>query len=415
MDTTIINIEARQILDSRGNPTVEVEVSLEDGSVGVAAVPSGASTGSHEAYELRDEDMRKYGGKGVLKAVEYVAHEILPEIFGYDARQQMLIDHRLIRLDGTENKSRLGANTILGVSLAVARAAAQSLQIPLFQYIGGISAETLPVPMMNFINGGVHADNMLDIQEFMIVPHGIKKFSEKIRAGCECYYMLKKLLKERSLLTNIGDEGGFAPEMDHSETAFDFLMEAIQMAGYIPGEEISLAVDVAASELYKDGKYKLDEKVLDTEQLIYLYETWLRKYPICSLEDGCAEDDWDGWKMLTEKLGGKIMLVGDDLFVTNQNRLEEGIRRHVGNAILVKLNQIGTLSETLDTIQYARRYAYEPVISHRSGETEDTFIADLAVGIQASWIKTGSVVRGERTAKYNRLLKIAEYVEKKEE
>ncbi len=415
MSTTIVHVKARQIIDSRANPTVQVEIGLEDGTYATASVPSGASTGVHEACELRDNDPAVYGGRGVLKAVANVETLIAGELYGRDARDLAAVDRAMIELDGTPNKSRLGANAILGVSLAVCRAAAISLKVPLCQYIGGIYGSTLPTPMMNFINGGVHADNALDIQEFMIVPHGLETFPDKLRAGCECYYALKKLLKSRGHSTNIGDEGGFAPALEHTEAAFDFLTQAIQAAGYTPGKHISLALDVAASELYKDGKYTLEGKSLTADELIARYVSWTEKYPLCSIEDGCAEDDWAGWKTLTEAMGEKIMLVGDDLFVTNQQRLQQGIDAGVANAILIKLNQIGTVTETMETVQHAKTHNYQPVVSHRSGETEDAFLADFAVGVQANWIKCGSVARAERTAKYNRLLQIAEEIPGEEE
>jgi enolase len=409
MSSIISDVWAREILDSRGNPTIEVEVYLEDGSVGTAAVPSGASTGTFEACELRDGDDR-YFGKGVQKAVENVMDEIADEIIGLDALDQRGIDEILIDLDGTENKSRLGANAILGVSLATAKAAANHIGIPLFQYLGGIQARYLPVPLMNILNGGKHADNNVDIQEFMIAPAGASTFSDSLRMGAEIYQSLKKVLAEKGLSTAVGDEGGFAPSLSSNEEAIKVILEAIEKAGYEPGADVFLALDVAASELYRDGLYILEgeERQFDSESLIEYYIALTEKYPIISIEDGMHEEDWEGWKKLTKALGDRIQLVGDDLFVTNIMRLEKGIREEVGNSILIKLNQIGTLTETLETIELAQMYGYSWIISHRSGETEDTTISHLAVGTNASQIKTGAPARSERVAKYNELLRIEE-------
>lgn len=409
----IVSIDAREILDSRGNPTVEVEVTTEDGSTGRAAVPSGASTGAHEAIELRDDEPDRFLGKGTQKAVDNVLEEIAPELVGYSALDQIDIDRRMLELDGTENKGRLGANAILGVSLAVARAAADHLGLHLFQYLGGPFAQTLPVPMMNVINGGQHADNNVDIQEFMIVPAGMPNFAEGLRAGAEIFAHLKKLLKAKGLSTGVGDEGGFAPSLGSNEEALELLVEAIDKAGYKAGGNVFLALDVAASEFYKEGSYiftKSDGSARKGSDLISLYEDWLKKYPIISIEDGVAEDDWDSWKELTQRLGSKIQLVGDDLFVTNTERLCQGIDRGIANSILVKVNQIGTLTETMACIDKAHRSGYTCVISHRSGETEDTFIADLAVATNAGQIKTGSLSRSDRVAKYNQLLRIEEFL-----
>ena len=408
--SSIVDVIAREVLDSRGNPTVEVEVLLEDGAIGRAIVPSGASTGAHEALELRDGEEERYGGKGVLKAVENVNQIIAEEIVGMEAFDQVEIDMTLIELDGTENKSRLGANAILGVSLAVAHAAANSLDLPLYRYIGGLTARELPVPMMNVINGGVHADNKLDMQEFMIVPVGADSFREALRMGVEVYDSLKKLLKSKGLSTGVGDEGGFAPDISTPEEALGLLVEAIEQAGYEPGKAVYLAMDPAASELREDGKYVLKGigKTLTSEGMVELYEKLIEKFPIISLEDGLAEDDWEGWRLLTERLGNKIQLVGDDIFVTNIKRLQKGIEEKVANSILIKVNQIGTLTETLQCIQIAKKAGYTTVISHRSGETEDTTIADLAVAVNAGQIKTGAPARTERVAKYNQLLRIEE-------
>lgn len=408
----IASIHAREVLDSRGNPTVEVEVVLEEGTEARASVPSGASTGRFEALELRDGDPNRYHGKGVLKAVENVNGLIAPAVQGLDARDQRILDEKLIELDGTENKSRLGANAILGVSLAAARAAAKSEKIPLYQHInalfGGDEEPRLPIPMMNVLNGGVHADNELDIQEFMIVPIGAPSFAEAVRMGAETFHTLKRILKERVLGTAVGDEGGFAPRLAGNEEALALLVEAIEASGYAPGEEIAPAFDAAASEFYDEGAgaYRLEGRALAVEQLIDVYESWLNKYPIVLIEDGLGEEDWDGWKRLTERLSERVQLVGDDVFVTNPKRIGRGIDEGIANSVLIKLNQIGTLTETLEAIRMAKRAGYRTVISHRSGETEDPFIADLAVGTAAGQIKTGSLSRGERTAKYNRLLRL---------
>ena len=408
---TIINdIFAREIMDSRGNPTIEVEVFLEDGTVGRAAVPSGASTGVHEAVELRDGDKSRYLGKGVLKAVDNVNTIISPELIGFDATDQAGIDLLMIDLDGSANKGKLGANAILGVSMAVAKAAAQSLGLPLYQYLGGFNAKELPVPMMNILNGGEHADNNVDIQEFMIMPVGAPNFREALRMGAEVYHSLKAVLKGRGLNTAIGDEGGFAPNLSSNEEALKVIIEAIEKAGYKPGEDIFLAMDVASSEIYQDGKYNLaGEGITKTAaEMVAFYEELVAKYPIISIEDGMAEDDWEGWKLLTEKLGDKIQLVGDDLFVTNTKRLKMGIDQDIANTILIKVNQIGTLTETFETIEMAKRAGYTCVISHRSGETEDATIADIAVAVNAGQIKTGAPTRSDRIAKYNQLLRIEE-------
>ncbi|MEN6328099.1 MAG: phosphopyruvate hydratase [Syntrophomonas sp.] len=408
--STIVDVFAREILDSRGNPTVEVEVILEDGCMGRAIVPSGASTGAHEAVELRDEDSKRYNGKGVLKAVDNVNSIIAPEVMGMDALRQVDIDSLMIELDGTPNKAKLGANAILGVSMAVARAAATHLDIPLYQYIGGINAREIPVPMMNILNGGKHADNNVDIQEFMIVPAGAPNFAEGLRMGVEVYHSLKKVLNSKGLATAVGDEGGFAPNLPSNEAAIEVILEAIAAAGYKAGSEIFLALDVAATEIFRDGKYHLEStgQVLSSAEMVDFYENLAGKYPIIILEDGLAEDDWDGWKMLTDRLGSKVQLVGDDLFVTNTERLARGISAGVCNSILIKLNQIGTVTETLDTIGMANRAGYTCVISHRSGETEDAFIADVAVATGAGQIKTGAPARTDRVAKYNQLLRIEE-------
>jgi len=405
---------AREILDSRGNPTVEVEIGLEDGSVGRAAVPSGASTGTHEALELRDDDSDRYGGKGVLQAVEAVNETIAPDLVeaGMEALDQGDIDQFLIELDGTDNKSKLGANAILGVSLAVAKAAADSCGLPLYAYLGGPNAKILPVPMMNVLNGGKHADNNVDCQEFMIVPVGFERFSEALRAGVEVFHALRKVLAGKHLNTSVGDEGGFAPNLGSNEEALTVIMAAIEAAGYTPGEEVALALDPAASEFYntKTGQYELagEKRKLSSAEMVEFWANWVSKYPIISIEDGLAEDDWEGWRLMTDRLGSRIQLVGDDLFVTNPQRLREGIETGCANAILIKLNQIGTLTETLDTIGLATRAGYRSVISHRSGETEDTTIADLAVAVSAGQIKTGSLCRTDRVAKYNQLLRIEE-------
>lgn len=409
----IIRIKGREILDSRGNPTIEVEVELANGVMGSAIVPSGASTGVHEALELRDGDKKRYSGKGVMKAVENV-EKIAAEILGMNALDQRLIDMTMIDLDGTENKSELGANAMLGVSMAVARAAAASLGLPLFRYIGGLRADTIPVPMSNIINGGSHADNTVDLQEFMIMPVGAETFREGIRMNAEVFHTLKKILKDKGLSTGVGDEGGFAPNLKSNEEALEVIVEAIKKAGFVPGKDIVIALDPAASEFFENGKYvfkKSTGEKLTSEQMVDFWEKLVNKYPIYSIEDGMAEDDWEGWKIMTERLGDKIQIVGDDLFVTNVERLGEGIQKGVANSILIKLNQIGTLTETLDTIEVAHRAGYTTVISHRSGESEDTFIADLAVAVNAGQIKTGSICRSERIAKYNQLLRIEELLD----
>ena len=406
----IETLHAREVLDSRGNPTVEVEVWLESGAFGRALVPSGASTGKREAVELRDDEPTRYHGKGVRRAVQNVIEVIAPEIEGLDASEQAQIDHTLLELDGTPNKSGLGANALLGVSLAIARAAADDTGLPLYQYLGGPGARVLPVPLMNVINGGVHADNGLDIQEFMIVPAGASSFAEALRMGVEIFHTLKRLLTDKSLSTGVGDEGGFAPVLGGHEAALDFLMRAIERAGYRAGEDVWLALDAAASEFGERGRYRLRAERVQksSEEMIAFYEGLLGRYPICSIEDGLGEDDRDGWQSLTRRLGSRVQLVGDDLFVTSPAILQEGIRQGLANALLVKVNQIGTLTETLEAVELAKRAGYGTVISHRSGETEDTFIADLAVAVNAGQIKTGSLARGERTAKYNQLLRIEE-------
>jgi enolase len=404
-------VVGREVLDSRGNPTVEAEVRLMSGTVRRAIVPSGASTGIHEAVELRDEDPARFLGKGVLKAVESVNGEIATALAGEDAADQRYIDNKLIDLDGTDNKGRLGANAILAVSMAVARAAAAEYRMPLYRYLGGAGACTLPVPMMNILNGGAHADNNVDFQEFMVMPVGAESFSEALRWGVEVFHTLKGVLKSRGYNTAVGDEGGFAPSVKSNVEAIEVVLEAIQKAGYRPGEDIAIALDPAASELYQDGKYvfkKSDKSAKSSDDMVRYWAKWVNDYPIVSIEDGLAEDDWDGWKMLTREVGSKIQLVGDDLFVTNTERLQEGIDKGVANSILIKVNQIGTVSETLDAISLARRNGYTSVISHRSGETEDTFIADLAVATGAGQIKTGSASRTDRVAKYNQLLRIEE-------
>ncbi|MGE5405844.1 MAG: phosphopyruvate hydratase [Candidatus Saccharibacteria bacterium] len=406
----IADIFAREILDSRGNPTVEVDVVLEDGTTGRAAVPSGASTGAYEAVELRDGDDERYLGKGVLDAVDNVNTAIAPEVVGMDALDQVGIDQLMISLDDTANKSKLGANAILGVSLAVAKAAASHLNMPLYQYIGGVNAKELPVPMMNILNGGKHADNNVDIQEFMILPVGAECFAEGLRMGAEVYHSLKKVLHKRGLATSIGDEGGFAPNLPSNEAAIEVILEAIETAGYKAGQDFYLGLDIASTELFQNGFYKMGggKKKLTSDDMIAFYESLVKAYPIISIEDGLAEDDWEGWKALTKKLGKKIQLVGDDLFVTNVERLSQGIEKGIANSILIKVNQIGTLTETLDTIEMAKRAGYTCVISHRSGETEDTTIADIAVATNAGQIKTGAPARTDRVAKYNQLLRIEE-------
>ena len=409
MDTTIIDVFAREVMDSRGNPTVEVEVVLEDGSFGRASVPSGASTGAYEAVELRDGGDR-YLGKGVQNAVENANEDIASEIIGMDALDQIAIDKAMIELDGTANKGKLGANAILGVSLAVAKAAADATGLTLYNYLGGVNAKVLPVPMMNILNGGEHADNNVDIQEFMIMPVGANSFAEALRMCAEVYHNLKAVLNEKGLNTGIGDEGGFAPDLSSNEEAIAVIIEATEKAGYKPGDDILIALDVAATELYKDGKYHLEGegKVLTSEEMVSYYEELINKYPIISIEDGLAEDDWEGWKMMTDRIGDRVQLVGDDLFVTNTERLARGIEKGVANSILIKVNQIGSLTETIDAIEMAKKAGYTAVISHRSGETEDTTIADLAVALNAGQIKTGAPARSERVAKYNQLLRIEE-------
>lgn len=408
--TEIVDITAREILDSRGNPTLEVDVVLEDGASGRAAVPSGASTGAHEAVEKRDGDKSRYGGKGVRLAVEAVNGEIFDALSGFEAEDQRRLDAALIELDGTENKGRLGANAILGVSLATAKAAAQSAGLPLFKYVGGVNARVLPVPLMNIINGGAHADNPIDIQEFMLVPAGAPTFAEALRMGAEIFHSLKSALKKAGHNTNVGDEGGFAPNIGSAHLALEFVMKAAHDAGYTAGEDFWLALDAASTEFFKDGKYVLDGegKTFDQAGMVGYYEGLVSDFPIISIEDGMAEDDFDGWKLLTDRLGGKIQLVGDDLFVTNPARLADGVKRGLANSILVKVNQIGTLSETLDAVDMAQRARYTAVMSHRSGETEDTTIADLAVATNCGQIKTGSLARSDRLAKYNQLLRIEE-------
>lgn len=406
--TIISDVFAREVLDSRGNPTVEVEIYLESGAMGRAIVPSGASTGAHEAVELRDGDKDRYLGKGVLKAVENVNEVIAPEIIGMDALDQLGIDKVMIELDGTPNKGKLGANAILAVSMAVARAAAEALEIPLYVYLGGFNAKQLPVPMMNIINGGAHADNNVDVQEFMVLPVGAPTFKEALRAGAEIFHHLKSVLKAKGLNTAVGDEGGFAPNLGSNEEAIQTIIEAIEKAGYKPGVDVFLGMDVASTEFYKDGKYHLEGegKSYTSAEFVDLLASWADKYPIITIEDGCSEDDWEGWKLLTEKLGGKVQLVGDDLFVTNTERLSQGIEKGIGNSILVKVNQIGTLTETFDAIEMAKRAGYTAVISHRSGESEDSTIADIAVATNAGQIKTGAPSRTDRVAKYNQLLRI---------
>ena len=406
----ITEVYAREILDSRGNPTIEVEVCLEDGSVGRAAVPSGASTGAHEAVELREDDKNRYVGKGVTKAVDNVNDVIAEALIGLEATRQVEIDEMLIRLDGTPNKGKLGANAILGVSMAVAKAAAASVGLPLYLYLGGVYAQELPVPMMNILNGGQHADNNVDIQEFMIMPVGAASFSEALRMNAEIYHGLKALLNAKGLGTGLGDEGGFAPNLKSNEEAIEVILEAVKKAGYKPGEDIMIALDVAASEFYKDGKYQMEGEglVKTSNQMVDYLAALCEKYPIVSIEDGLAEDDWKGWKALTKKLGTKVQLVGDDLFVTNEERLLEGIKNDTANAILIKVNQIGTLTETFNAIETAKRAGYTCIISHRSGETEDTTLADIAVAVNAGQIKTGAPARTDRVAKYNQLLRIEE-------
>lgn len=419
MSSLIESIHAREILDSRGNPTLEVDIELEDGTLGRAAVPSGASTGKHEALELRDADNEKldkearkrYLGKGVLTAVDNVNELIAPELVGLDACDQLLVDRVMLELDGTKRKSKLGANAILGCSLAAAHAAARSSYLPLFRYVGGVGAKILPAPMMNIINGGAHANNGIDIQEYMVMPLGFDSFRDALRAGAEIFHALKKILsKDMTLSTAVGDEGGFAPALGNNQAALDCIMKAIEKAGYEPGKQVKIALDVASTEFFdeKTEKYKFEGKQLSSEEMVGVLEGWVKNYPICSIEDGCSEDDWKGWKLLTDKLGAKVQLVGDDLFVTNVERLQQGIDKGIGNSILVKVNQIGSLSETVEAVELARRNGYTAVMSHRSGETEDTTIADLAVGLGTGQIKTGSASRTDRICKYNQLLRIEE-------
>ena len=406
----ITDIKGRQILDSRGNPTIEVDVILADGSFGRAAVPSGASTGAHEAWESRDGDPAVYLGKGVLKAVDNINNSIAEALQGYDALDQQTIDRAMIELDGTPNKSNLGANAILGVSLATAKAAADATGQPLYRYLGGAAAQMLPAPMMNIVNGGEHADNSVDVQEFMVMPLGFTQFSEALRCGCEIFHTLKKVLHGKALNTAVGDEGGFAPDLGSNREALDLIMEAIDLAGYKAGEQVFIALDVASTEFYNGdtGTYKFDGNDLSTSDMVSLLKDWSANYPICSIEDGCAEDDWDGWKQLTNEIGNSVQLVGDDLFVTNTERLQRGIDEGIANSILIKVNQIGTLTETINAIQLADRAGYSSVSSHRSGETEDSTIADLAVALNTGQIKTGSASRSDRMAKYNQLLRIEE-------
>ncbi|GMT42599.1 MAG: enolase [bacterium] len=406
---SVINgIIGREILDSRGNPTVEVDVYLEGGAIGRAAVPSGASTGAREALELRDKSKKRYGGKGVLKAVRNINEVIAPELMGYDATDQVMMDSRMLELDGTENKSRLGANAILGVSLAVAKAAASQCDLPLYRYLGGVNARVLPMPMMNLLNGGSHADNNVDFQEFMIAPVGAGSFREALRTGAEIFHALKNILNKKGLSTSVGDEGGFAPNLRSNSEAVELLLEAVRKAGYKPGSSVQIALDPAASEFCEKGKYKVENKTLSSSGMIDLWESWVNQYPILSIEDGLDQDDWSGWKELTGRLGSRVQIVGDDIFVTNPKILREGIKKGVANSILVKLNQIGSLTETLETVRIAHSVGYKTIISHRSGETEDTTIADLAVAVNAGQIKTGSMCRTDRVAKYNQLLRIEE-------
>jgi enolase len=409
--SVIVEVHGREVLDSRGNPTVEAEVYLSNGEVGRAIVPSGASTGEHEAVELRDGDKGRYVGKGVQKAVKNINTEIADALEGTDASDQRALDQTMIELDGTENKGRVGANAILAVSMAAARAMSIALEVPLYRYLGGVNASVLPVPMMNILNGGAHADNNVDFQEFMVMPVGAPSFSEALRWGVEVFHTLKGVLKKRGYNTAVGDEGGFAPSLKSNVEAIELVLEAIQAAGYTPGEQIAIALDPATSEFYQDGKYvfkKSDKSVKTSEEMVGYWVDWVNKYPIVSIEDGLAEDDWKGWKLITDQVGNRIQLVGDDLFVTNTKRLQKGIDDKTANSILIKVNQIGTVTETLDAIELARRNSYTSVISHRSGESEDTFIADLAVGTGAGQIKTGSASRTDRIAKYNQLLRIEE-------
>ncbi|MCL4456061.1 MAG: phosphopyruvate hydratase [Nitrospirae bacterium] len=404
----ILDVYAREVIDSRGNPTVEVDVVLDSGAMGRAMVPSGASTGEREALELRDGNKKRFHGKGVIKAVKNIMEEIAPRLRGFDAGDQTLIDNAMIEMDGTENKNKLGANAVLGVSMAVCRAAANEAGMPLYRYIGGCNAKELPVPMMNIMNGGAHADNNLDIQEFMIMPAGFKDFASALRAGTEIFHSLKSLLKKKGLNTAVGDEGGFAPNLKTNEEAIAIIVQAISDAGYKPGKDVFIALDAASSEFYEKGKYNFEGKKITSSELVAYYEKLVKKYPILSIEDGMAEGDWEGWKLLTGRLGKKIQLVGDDVFVTNTKILKQGIEKGIANSILIKLNQIGTVTETLDAIEMAKRAGYTAVISHRSGETEDTTIADLAVACNTGFIKTGSLSRTERIAKYNQLLRIEE-------
>ncbi len=406
----ITSIHGREILDSRGNPTLEVEISLSDGSFGRAAVPSGASTGAHEAWELRDGDGSRYAGKGTQLAVENVNGELRERLLGMDATDQRAVDSAMIELDGTDNKRRLGANAILGISLANAHAAAQFTAQPLYRYLGGSAANLLPAPMMNIVNGGEHADNSVDVQEFMVMPLGFNSFREALRCGAEIFHQLKQVLRSKNLNTAVVDEGGFAPDLDSNQAALDLILQAVEQAGYQPGEQVWLALDVAATEFYDADKksYRFDGQEIDSAGIVELLADWSERYPICSIEDGCAEDDWEGWKLLTEKVGNKVQLVGDDLFVTNTLRLRRGIDDKIANSILIKVNQIGTLSETIDAVHMAHRSGYTAVTSHRSGETEDTTIADFAVGLRTGQIKTGSLSRSDRIAKYNQLLRIEE-------
>jgi enolase len=407
----IVHVRAREILDSRGNPTVECEIETASGATGRAAVPSGASTGEHEALELRDNDKKRYLGKGVRQAVANINDKLGPAVSGLSCLDQTAVDQRLLELDGTPNKSKLGANSILGVSMATARAGAELLGVPLWRYLGGVQARVLPTPMMNIVNGGTHADNGLEIQEFMIVPYGLPSFAEALRCGAEVFHNLKSILKKEGLTVAVGDEGGFAPRLGSNEQAIQRILQAIGAAGYKPGEQVGIALDCAASAFYTGGQYTFDQKPRSAAELVDIYVEFCNKYPLVSIEDGLAEDDWDGWKLLTEKLGNRIQLIGDDLFVTNRERLVRGIQKKIANAILIKLNQIGSLTETLDTIRTATNAHYASVISHRSGETEDAFIADLAVGTNAGQIKTGSLSRSDRIAKYNQLLRIADELE----
>ena len=412
MNSLITDIRGRQILDSRGNPTIEVDVRLADGSFGRAAVPSGASTGVHEAWELRDGDPKFFMGKSVLQAVTNINEKLAEELVGFDALDQATVDQHMIEMDGTPNKKNLGANAILGVSLAVAHAAAEYCGLPLFRYLGGAGAKLLPAPMMNIVNGGAHADNKVDVQEFMVMPLGFDTFSDALRCGVEVFHNLKKVLQKKGYKTAVGDEGGFAPDLGSNAEALDLIVEAVGQAGYKigRGKEVAIALDVAATELYdaKEKKYSMDGRTLDSAGMVDLLAGWIDKYPICSVEDGCSEDDWEGWKLLTDRVGNKVQLVGDDLFVTNTRRLQDGIHRGVANSILIKVNQIGTLSETIEAIELGRRHGYTSIASHRSGETEDATIADLAVGLATGQIKTGSLSRTDRVAKYNQLLRIEE-------